>query len=75
MSVRLLNNLSSSEQETENKMGGLIYPYSVIENKIADKLHEYLVTEYTFTQCLHIAHWLCEGKLPYDKLKEINNDK
>lgn len=56
-------------------MGGLIYPYSVTENILGEVLHKYLFTEYTFTQCLHIAHWLYEGKLPYDKLKEIKENE
>ena len=55
------------------KMDGLFYPYSVPENKIAEKLHEYLFPYYSFTQCLHIANWFYEGKLPYEKLKEITN--
>lgn len=56
-------------------MDGLIYPYSVPENKIADKLHEYLYTQFNHNQCLHITHWLSEGKLPYDKLKAIKEEK
>ena len=56
-------------------MGGLIYPYSVEENILGEVLHKYLFPYYSFTQCLHIAYWLSEGKLPYEKLKEINNDK
>lgn len=54
-------------------MFGLIYPYSVSENEIADVLHYYLHPQFSFNQCLNIAYWLSEGKLPYDKLKEIKN--